>query len=532
MSRVRVAARVVAAMIVMGLLTAAAGCSQGPGGRSEASVLVITGQRGLTVNPYSPRLADRRIGRLLFRGLFVTGPEGDPEPDLAVEVPTVANGGISEGGRTVTYRIRDDVRWHDGAPLTARDVAFTIRAIVDGHLVDDPGEDFGAVTSAEVVDDTTVRVRFSRPDSVMAWRLAPYVMPEHLLAASPAPAGDRFWYDPVGTGAYSVESWDPDGTLRLSPEVEGAPRLVLRPLPIEAEAMRAFNEAQRAVWLDAVGEPAGSGESLSTTYGPVWRRLIFCMSSDDSPWADTGMRLAVAGMTTSSMPADVPDSAYPYGIRPPVTTVPGTRTARAVFESRGWRYVPLNKALLRDGRRLDLVVGMNAVRPEEEKRTLGIMRVWDSTGMHSAIVAASFPIKTTWSEHGDLARGVKDGFMYPFADGRPWGWAFPFVMGDEPSFDNQSGLNFARVSDLRLQQAYEAVRTAPDPATARTRMATVGRRVYELGLEIDLYPVVERVLYKGVSGVRAWPSQDEALAQAVEWRAVGAVPAEATPAGR
>jgi len=150
-------------------------------------------QRGLTTNPYSPRLTDRQVGRLLFRGLLVAGPDGLPEPDLAEQVPTVANGGIQDGGRTVVYRIRDGAKWHDGRPLTARDVAFTIRAIADGKLVDDPAEDFRKISGAEATDDRTVRVTFSRPDSVMAWRVAPYVLPEHLLEGSRDLARDAFW---------------------------------------------------------------------------------------------------------------------------------------------------------------------------------------------------------------------------------------------------------------------------------------------------------------------------------------------------
>jgi hypothetical protein len=60
--------------------------------------------------------------------LLRTDDRGRFLPDLAVRVPTVANGGIADGGRTIRYRLARGVRWHDGAAFDARDVAFSFRA--------------------------------------------------------------------------------------------------------------------------------------------------------------------------------------------------------------------------------------------------------------------------------------------------------------------------------------------------------------------------------------------------------------------
>ena len=47
-------------------------------------------------------------------------------PNLATEIPSVANGGITENGRVWTLRFRRGVTWHDGAPFTSKDVKFTL----------------------------------------------------------------------------------------------------------------------------------------------------------------------------------------------------------------------------------------------------------------------------------------------------------------------------------------------------------------------------------------------------------------------
>ena len=70
------------------------------------------------------------LSSLVFSYLVIADGNGKLVGDLATEVPSLANGGISKDGRTYVYHLRSGVRWHDGAPFGARDVAFTWRATV------------------------------------------------------------------------------------------------------------------------------------------------------------------------------------------------------------------------------------------------------------------------------------------------------------------------------------------------------------------------------------------------------------------
>ena len=56
-------------------------------------------------------------------------------PNLATEIPSVANGGITEHGRVWTLRFRRDVTWHDGAPFTSKDVRFAFETIMNPKVV-------------------------------------------------------------------------------------------------------------------------------------------------------------------------------------------------------------------------------------------------------------------------------------------------------------------------------------------------------------------------------------------------------------
>ena len=79
--------------------------------------------------PRNPRLArgtkDQDSCRIFYEPLGGWDGEGNLIPVLAAEVPTRANGGLSADGRTVTWKLKRGVKWHDGRDFTADDVIFT-----------------------------------------------------------------------------------------------------------------------------------------------------------------------------------------------------------------------------------------------------------------------------------------------------------------------------------------------------------------------------------------------------------------------
>ena len=149
------------------------------------------------------------LARLMFDPLVFTRPDGTIEPALATVVPTQANGGISRDGRTITYHLRHGVRWHDGAPFTSADVAFTQAAIVNpanNATVRQPSD---RVVRLDTPDASTVVVHLARPYApfVAEW-LSTGTLPAHVLARASDFNHDRFNAAPIGTGAFRFVRWE------------------------------------------------------------------------------------------------------------------------------------------------------------------------------------------------------------------------------------------------------------------------------------------------------------------------------------
>lgn len=112
----------------------------------------------------------------------------------------------------VTFHLRRDVRWHDGVPVTARDVAFTFERAKDPATASPLASAFLAdVASAEVLDSFTVRFAFARPHPQALEDFVWAPVPRHLLDTVPSSAMRQTPFNrrPVGSGPFRFLQWRP-----------------------------------------------------------------------------------------------------------------------------------------------------------------------------------------------------------------------------------------------------------------------------------------------------------------------------------
>jgi peptide/nickel transport system substrate-binding protein len=160
---------------------------------------------------------------LLFPYLLKVGRNGELLPDLALKVPTRSNGGVSADGRTVTYFLRRDATWEDGAPITAADVVFTYRALATPSSNIVVPSAYAEIRSVTAVRPDAVKVVLRQPDwSFVALFLAPStpIVPSHAFPRGPAQVGDEaaaFGSRPLGGGPFTLARWRRDEDLLLEP---------------------------------------------------------------------------------------------------------------------------------------------------------------------------------------------------------------------------------------------------------------------------------------------------------------------------
>lgn len=159
------------------------------------------------LNPLlSDLLSVSEVSSLLFNGLLYANDKGEWMPDLALDVPSVQNGGVSRDGLTVTYRLRPGVTWHDGVAFTSQDVKFTWQLIMKPKANVISREGYDKITSIDTPDATTVVVRF-REFYAPYLTLFSVILPKHILENVPDINKAAFNRSPIGTGPFKLKEW-------------------------------------------------------------------------------------------------------------------------------------------------------------------------------------------------------------------------------------------------------------------------------------------------------------------------------------
>jgi len=156
---------------------------------------------------------EQQLARLAFEPFIDVDEHGRQIPVLLERVPLLANGDVSRDGRVITYHLRRNVHWQDGPLVTARDVLFTLRAIMDPRNPVRSREGYERIARADRLNDYTVRVTLKAPwapavATIFSYGTAPqYVLPAHLLEKQNNLAQSAFNAAPVGNGPYRLVSW-------------------------------------------------------------------------------------------------------------------------------------------------------------------------------------------------------------------------------------------------------------------------------------------------------------------------------------
>ncbi len=134
-------------------------------------------------------------------------------PRLVTEIPSADNGGISADGTVITLKLRDDIVWSDGTPITADDFVFTYDMFMAESNAVTSRSPYDRVTSVEAPDPQTVVVTFAEPYAPWQPNLYNLVLPKHILQpvfdAEGTLDGAAFLRQPeVSSGPFVVTEWN------------------------------------------------------------------------------------------------------------------------------------------------------------------------------------------------------------------------------------------------------------------------------------------------------------------------------------
>jgi peptide/nickel transport system substrate-binding protein len=153
-----------------------------------------------SISPLTARTqVDRDLVALLFSGLVRNGPAGTLVPDLA------SRWSVDPTGATWTVQLRDDATWHDGEPVTAEDVVFTIRTLKD-PAYRGPAASSWSEVSVRALSDKTVEFTLATPLGGFLQALTQPIAPAHILGDVPVDLlpDHPFGQQPVGSGPFAL----------------------------------------------------------------------------------------------------------------------------------------------------------------------------------------------------------------------------------------------------------------------------------------------------------------------------------------
>jgi peptide/nickel transport system substrate-binding protein len=157
---------------------------------------------------------DMDASRVVCEPLAAFDPDANFVPILATDIPSLDNGGLAQDGKSVTWRLKKDVVWHDGKPFTADDVIFTWEFAADPATGATTTGSYADIDHIDKLDEHTVKVVFKEPtafwyDAFFGHR--GHILPKHLFAPYKGQEARNAPYNlkPVGTGPYKIGEFKP-----------------------------------------------------------------------------------------------------------------------------------------------------------------------------------------------------------------------------------------------------------------------------------------------------------------------------------
>ena len=418
--------------LLIGTVAAAAFATNAYAARgTDGEVKIIYWQAPSILTPYlSGGTKDVEASSLILEPLMRYDEKGNLVPFLTQEIPTVANGGVSQDLKTITYKLKPDIKWSDGSAFTADDVVFTWQYCADPAGGCAQLAKFEGVENVEAVDAHTVKITFKepKPNPYLPFNGAqsPIIQKaqfEKCRGANASSCTDAN-FGPIGTGPFRVTSFRPNDvvTLEANPNYRDPDKPAFATVTLKgggdaAAAGRAVLETgefdyawnlQLAPDVLSKMAAAGKGKPIAA-FGSLVERLEMNMTDPDPALgeerstakhphpilSDLNVRKALSMAIDRQLLVDV---GYGQAGRPTCNLVPAPELyaspntdcikqdvegAKKLLDEAGWKPGP-DGVRVKDGRRFHLLyqTSVNAVRQDFQAL---IKQWWADVGVEAEL---------------------------------------------------------------------------------------------------------------------------------------------------
>jgi peptide/nickel transport system substrate-binding protein len=234
------------------------------------------------LNPhFSQQTVVSYLDRLTMAYLVRFDAANRPIPELATEVPTRKNGGISADGKTITYHLRHDAKWSDGAPFTSADVAFSVDVVKNPKNNEIGIDDFRRITRVDTPSSYTAVFHLTRPDAQFYTTFGtggagPCILPKHILGGLDNIVTAPYNSLPVGIGPFKFSSWSRGQSVEMVADplyFRGRPKLdkvIYKIIPDRNTVLTQMTTHELDLWMPV---PAAYYDRLRTMPGTDVRKI-------------------------------------------------------------------------------------------------------------------------------------------------------------------------------------------------------------------------------------------------------------------
>jgi len=475
--------------------------------------------------------------------------KGEYVPVLAAEVPSVANGGVSKDGLTITYRLKKGVKWSDGQPFTSADVKFTWEALVNPKNLVKSRSGYELIESVETPDDHTAVVKYKEYYAPYLTRFAP-VLPKHILGNLENMNDAPYNRMPVGTGPFKVTEWVSGDhiTMVRNPHYREADKIKIDKVFFKIIPSREVGIAQiQAGDIDGVWDlieaqipmmERNPEVTLSLSSALVSERLIMNHSTPRAPnngnpdfphpiLADLRVRQAIQYAIDKQLVIDK----LLYGKAQPGTTeIPAgwahnpavkpteynPAMAKQLLDEAGWK-PGADGIRQKDGQRLRLKITTTTGNKLREMVEQVLVAQMKSVGVEFYIEnVPSSVLFGSWSNDADRKKGRYDILMYTTGPGIDPHQQYEgyFHSKNIPTVANGgSGYNYTRHRDAELDKWLELAGKAPSMEKRAEAYRKAQARVADIVPHIYLYRRVNVHAFR--NNVKGWMPNGYGIIDAV-----------------